>query len=361
MKINSSDVSILQSKMHFQVLDGLRGLAALVVVVFHFMEIAITDYNTNFIAHGYLAVDFFFCLSGFVISYAYDHRVVALGLKSFIKLRLIRLYPLVIIGSVLGLITFLIDPYSDYFTQYGFVKTCIIFITSILVIPYPIMPERYLNLFSLNAPTWSLFWEFVANLIYATFLYKIAKKGLLLVTCIAAISLCYVSYYRGNISGGWGGPSFVDGFFRIAFSFLMGMLMYRSNWIIKNKLGLPGMTALILIAFLFPYNDHWNWFAEPFIVIVYLPLLVSLGAGTSLAHHHQKINSFSGDISYPLYMVHYPFVWIFLTYVSTQKPPLSQLMYIIPISILLILILAYVISRFVDQPVRRHLTQRFIK
>ena len=58
---------LLKSKPHFEILDGLRGLAAVVVVIFHFMEIIITDFSKNFIAHGYLAVDFFFCLSGFVV------------------------------------------------------------------------------------------------------------------------------------------------------------------------------------------------------------------------------------------------------------------------------------------------------
>ena len=107
------DSGLLKTKPHFEILDGLRGLAALVVVIFHFMEIIIADFSNNFISHGYLAVDFFFCLSGFVVSYAYDNRIAGMGLKTFIKLRLIRLQPLVIIGSVLGLLTFLFDPYSN--------------------------------------------------------------------------------------------------------------------------------------------------------------------------------------------------------------------------------------------------------
>src|SRR5688572_10257848 len=100
-------------KPHFEILDGLRGVAAIAVVVFHFMEIAIPDPEKNFIAHAYLAVDFFFCLSGFVIAYAYDEKMAVIGIAGFIKRRLIRLHPLVIIGSVLGLLTFLFDPISD--------------------------------------------------------------------------------------------------------------------------------------------------------------------------------------------------------------------------------------------------------
>ncbi|MFC0185413.1 acyltransferase family protein [Pseudarcicella hirudinis] len=77
--------NILKTKQHFEILDGLRGVAALAVVVFHFMEIVYSDYSKNFIAHGFLAVDFFFCLSGFVIGYAYDDRIGKMGLTEFLN------------------------------------------------------------------------------------------------------------------------------------------------------------------------------------------------------------------------------------------------------------------------------------
>src|SRR3982750_333356 len=102
MNTGRIDTTILRTKQHFQVLDGLRGIAALSVVMFHFMEWVYTDYTRNFIAHGFLAVDFFFCLSGFVIGYAYDNRIGKMGVKEFFKSRLIRLHPLVVLGAVLG-------------------------------------------------------------------------------------------------------------------------------------------------------------------------------------------------------------------------------------------------------------------
>ena len=113
--MNQSQLSpgIVKSKAHFEILDGLRGLAAIAVVIFHFMEWVYSDFSQNFIAHGFLAVDFFFCLSGFVIGYAYDERIGKISVIAFLKLRLIRLHPLVIIGSVLGLLTFLFDPFSN--------------------------------------------------------------------------------------------------------------------------------------------------------------------------------------------------------------------------------------------------------
>jgi peptidoglycan/LPS O-acetylase OafA/YrhL len=199
---------ILKTKRHFDVLDGLRGIAALSVVTFHFMEMAISDYSKNFIGHGFLAVDFFFCLSGFVIGYAYDDRVGKIGIVEFLKSRLIRLHPLVILGSVLGLFAFLLDPFTDIQHAYSIGRVALIFLASTFLILFPAMTERSFNLLSFNAPAWSLFWEHVANLFYAVMLYKFGRRSLLLFTALAAAVLCMVGYHSGSLSGGWSGPTF---------------------------------------------------------------------------------------------------------------------------------------------------------
>jgi peptidoglycan/LPS O-acetylase OafA/YrhL len=353
--------TLLKSRKHFEILDGLRGVAAIAVVVFHFMEIAITDYNKNFIAHGYLAVDFFFCLSGFVIAYAYDTRAKEIGIGQFFKLRLIRLHPLVIIGSILGLLTFLLDPFSDLYAVYGFGKTVLIFLSSIFLIPYPVVEERFFNLFNLNAPSWSLFWEYIANILYIFVLYKIGQKFLWVLLLIAAGLICFVAIKSTNLAGGWGGTTFWDGGVRVFYSFLAGMLVYRSNWIIKNKLGFAGISILLLTAFLIPYADKYNWITEPILVLVYFPLLVALGAGATLTSSLKKVCKLSGEISYPLYMTHYPFIWIFLTYVATVKPKMSVLEIVIPISVLLLIAFAYFVMVFIDVPLRKYLKYKWLK
>ncbi|MCZ4243886.1 acyltransferase family protein [Pedobacter punctiformis] len=361
MITKETNVDLLKTKQHFEILDGLRGVAAIAVVIFHFMEIAITDYSKNFIAHGYLAVDFFFCLSGFVIAYAYDNRAEGIGVMQFFKLRLIRLHPLVVIGSVLGLLTFLFDPYSDFYTVYGLGKTLMMFLASAFLIPYPVMPERYLNLFCLNAPSWSLFWEYIANIFYIFILYKLNKKILIVLTVVAAVLICYVAVHSTNLSGGWGGPNFWDGGARVFYSFLAGMLVYRSNWIIKNKLGFIGVSILLVLAFLVPFSDQWNWLTESIMVLFYFPLLVALGAGATLTTSFKKICKLSGEISYPLYMTHYPFVWIFLTYVAVVKPKMSLLEVIIPVSVILLIVVAYLVMKFIDVPLRKYLKTKMIK
>lgn len=96
----------LESKPRYEVLDGLRGVAAIVVVLYHLLESYPTGLLTAYISHGYLAVDFFFALSGFVIGYAYDDRWDRMTLKSFFKRRIVRLHPMVIFGTIVGVCFF---------------------------------------------------------------------------------------------------------------------------------------------------------------------------------------------------------------------------------------------------------------
>ncbi len=360
MQNTTFNPKLLKTRPHFEILNGMRGLAALVIVVFHFMEIIITDFSRIYIAHGFFAVDFFFVLSGFVVAYAYDNRIAGMGLKTFIKLRLIRLQPLVVIGSILGLLTFVFDPYTNIYAAYGFRETAMLFITSVFMIPYPVVSERYFNLFNLNAPSWSLFWEYVANLAYATILFRASKKILTILVVIGAVALFYIGWQYGNLLGGWNGETFLHGFARISFSFSMGMLIHRSGWIIKNKLGLLGMCALLMLAFLVPYNEQWTWLIEPLIVIFYFPLLVSLGAGATLSSKYNKINKLSGDISYPLYMTHYPFMWIFANYVVAEQPSMNELAWVIPVSTIALVALAYVVMQIIDTPIRSYLKTKLV-
>ncbi|MCO4292254.1 acyltransferase [Solitalea sp. MAHUQ-68] len=345
----------VKTKQHFKILDGLRGVAALAVVIFHFMEWVFTDYTKNFIGHGFLAVDFFFCLSGFVIAYAYDDRLEKMGVKEFFKSRFIRLHPLVILGTVLGVIGFFFDPFAAY-PAYGFGKLILLILCSVFLIPLPIMEERFFNLFSFNAPAWSLFWEYVANIFYAFVLYKIGRRSLLALTIVAGLGICFISYRSGNLMGGWGRDSFWDGGVRVAYSFLAGLLIYRSQWIIKNKIGFTGLAILLSMAFLMP-SFKWNWLSEGIVVLFYFPLLVSIGAGTFLSPRIEKVCEFSGKISYPLYMTHYAAIWVFGNYCTSKKPPMADLPLIIISGTILLILIAYVVMVVYDIPVRKYLTR----
>lgn len=357
MNSSTPSATLLKTRQHYEILDGLRGVAAVAVVVFHFMEIAIPDYSDDFIAHAYLAVDFFFCLSGFVIAYAYDHKLSKIGVGTFFKLRLIRLHPLVIIGSLIGLAAFLFDPFSNLWTQYS-EKIWLLFGTSCLMIPYPVVKERFNNLFHLNPPTWSLFWEYIVNIFYAFVLIRVRNKLLWLLVIVGGAWLFWESYRSGYIGVGWSGETFWGGATRVFFSFSAGLLIYRIKWIIRSRLGFATIGVLLLAALLFPFSKQYNYIIDPVIVAFYFPLLVALGAGGTLRSWFSGLCRFCGRISYPLYMVHYPFIWIFLSYVEKYKPTLAEMGWIAAAGTLLLIGLAYVVLVFVDEPVRNYLKNR---
>lgn len=356
MQVNNANTG-LRSKQHFKVLDGMRGVAALAVVVFHFMEIVYTDYTKNFIYHGFLAVDFFFCLSGFVIAYAYDERMKQLKPGPFFARRLIRLHPLVVIGTVLGLLTFLFDPFGSQAANYSAGKIALLFASGIFMIPMPAMSDRYFNLFGLNAPAWSLFWEYIANIVYALVLWRINKRWLLVLLAPAAIGIGLVAHREGSLVGGWSGGTFWDGGVRVCYSFLAGMVVYRFNWTIKNKLGFAGMGILLLPALLMPFSSY-NWLTEPLVVLIYFPLLVALGAGTEPTAATNKICIFSGNISYPLYMTHYCALWMFGNYYANHHPSKGVLAVIVITGIVVLTVFAWLVMVIYDVPVRKYLNKR---
>ncbi len=144
----------------------------------------------------------------------------------------------------------------------------------------PAVRERYFNLFHLNPPTWSLFWEYIANIFYALILVRLPKKVLWVLTALAAVALAYESYRSHHLSVGWGGDNIRGGGIRVSFSFLAGMLVYRSRWISKVKAGFCFNKPIIITGvFVSVFNETFSWFADPLVVIFYFPLLIMMGAG----------------------------------------------------------------------------------
>lgn len=359
MFVTSLSSETTPSKQHFDTLDGLRGIAAIAVVIFHFMEIVHPDPTENFIGHGFMAVDFFFCLSGFVMAYAYDDRLLKMGLPTFFKSRLIRLHPLVILGSVLGLLAFLFDPFGGNPQVYSAGRMLLIFICSMLMIPFPVMEDRFFNLFGLNAPSWSLFWEYVANIVFALVLVRLSRQILLILMVLAGLWLAYVASSAGSLLGGWAGSNFWDGAARISYSFLAGMLIFRYKLIIRNGFGFLGMTLLLVAAFLMPVS--WGWQAELAVVIIYFPLIVALGAGATTGSGFKNVCKFSADISYPLYMTHYAVMFSFFNFYATYKPEGVQLICIIIAGLTLLILFAYLVMKYYDLPLRRYLMAKLRK
>lgn len=352
-----TEATWLQSKQHFHLLDGLRGVAAVGVVIYHYMEWVYPDFTQNFIGHGFLAVDFFFCLSGFVIGYAYDGRLSQMGLRQFFLSRLIRLHPLVVLGSVLGLLGLLADPIANHAAAYSAGYLALIFLMSLLLIPFPVMEERGFNLFNINPPAWSLFWEYIANIVYGLVLVRLPRRVLLMMLVPAAVGMVWVSQRAGNLMGGWSGGTFWDGGVRVAYSFLAGLIVYRFQWIVRNKLGFPVLAILLSATLVLPWFEQ-NWLAELVVVLLFFPLLVALGAGATVSGWTQKLCVWLGNLSYPLYMTHYVGIWWFGTYLTTSHPDSGTLPWIIGGGTVLMVLFAWLMMRVYDQPLRNYLTRK---
>lgn len=351
--------NLLASKQHFEVLDGLRGLAALSIVVFHLYEFMVPDYTQSPIGHGYLAVDFFFCLSGFVIGYAYDERAKELGLMTFFRNRLIRLHPMVIWGSVAGLLGYIFDPYIGAVSvaKAGAGKIILAFICSIVMLPFPWLPKRASGLFPYNTPAWSLLMEYIINIFYGLVLLRMNKRWQLVLLGLSAIWICAVARHRGWIITGWDGPTFTDGFPRVFFSFLAGLTVYRFNLIIRNRLNFLLFGALLIGILMFPHRDN-DWITEMLLVMLGFPLLVSLGAGATANGWISSFCNFTGRLSYPLYMSHIWAVWFFGNYISAKKPDAVEMYTVAVIVFSGCVLLGYLVMRFYDEPVRKWLSSR---
>ena len=188
LKTQHSPIPPGSEKHHYHILDGLRGVAAIVVVWFHIFEAYATSHVDQIINHGYLAVDFFFMLSGFVIGYAYDNRWKTMTTREFIKRRLIRLQPMVAIGALIGALIFYFQgcPVWDV-SQVAVISLFAATFVNILLIPSPPgMEIRGLGeMYPLNGPSWSLFFEYIGNLLYALFIRKLSTRSLAILVVAA--------------------------------------------------------------------------------------------------------------------------------------------------------------------------------
>ena len=179
-------------KSHYEILDGLRGIAAILVVTFHVFE----TYNggsrfTQMINHGYMAVDFFFLLSGFVVAYAYDDRWGKMTTWNFFKRRLIRLQPMVIMGSIIGGLFFYFQacPMFSPIAQTPVWQMLLVMVVGFTLIPLtPSMDIRgWQEMHPLNGPAWSLFFEYIANILYALIFRNFLKRHWLFLSfCLPA-------------------------------------------------------------------------------------------------------------------------------------------------------------------------------
>jgi peptidoglycan/LPS O-acetylase OafA/YrhL len=362
-------------KRHLEVLDGLRGTAAISVVIFHFQELSVGLAHPDglWLRHAYLAVDFFFCLSGYVIGYAYDDRCGRMSIRQFFTARLIRLHPLVVLGVVLGLASFLFDPFNAGANAVNGLqmqnasawKLAVSAIGGILMIPSWELPNRVGAYFPLNWPSWSLMWEYLANIAYAVLLWQMKRSWLVVVVVLSAVGLGVSAFTVNAVILGFAWGQMLHALARISFSFGAGLLLFRYGAVIRTRLGFGALSLIMLLLFLGPfgspsYGSHapFNWIYELAVVLLVFPLIVALGAGAQTSGPVGSLCNLSGRISYPIYMVHYAFVMIFFNYHWTRKISTEALPWAIGVLTILIVLISYGILVLYDEPLRRWLTRR---
>jgi peptidoglycan/LPS O-acetylase OafA/YrhL len=361
----------LATKPHYPILDGLRGVAAIIVVTFHLAEPFSTGNLDKFVNHGYLAVDFFFLLSGFVIGYAYDDRWHKTTVSSFFKRRIERLQPMVVLGMTLGAIGF----YFTDSTIWPLIhtvpvwKTLLVMLIGYTILPVPLSLDirGWQEMHPLNSVGWSLFFEYIANILYAVWIRKFSILALSILVGIAAIALAHLAISNGDVSGGWtlNMEQVRIGFIRTMYPFFAGLLLSRIAKPTKIKNAFLWCSLLVAIVLYMPRiggaTHLWlNGIYDSVCIIIVFPLIVYLGAsGVMQTQRENAICKFLGKISYPLYMVHYPLVYFYVAWISNDKG--ITMVQAWPYALLILIaavVFAYVALRWYDEPVRKWLGKK---
>lgn len=367
------DNNHLGTKPHYQLLDGLRGVAAIIVVLFHLAEPLSGSRFDNVVNHGYLAVDFFFLLSGFVIGYAYDDRWDKLTIGGFLRRRFERLQPLVVLGMTLGAIGF-------YFTDsaiWPLIHTVPVWkLVVVMLIGYTLLPvplsmdiRGWQEMHPLNSVGWSLFFEYIANILYAAGLRKLSNKALALFILLAGGVLSYfaVTNSNGDVAGGWtlNAEHMRVGMVRTIFPFFAGLLLSRVARPVYIRNAFLWCSLLLAAVLLIPRiggAEHlWmNGLYEAFCIIVVFPAIVYVAAGGRVrSETEDKVCKFLGAISYPLYMTHYVLLYFYVAWVSNHKG--ITLTEAWPYALLTFsgaIALAYASLKWYDEPVRAWLRKK---
>ncbi len=358
------------TKPHYLILDGLRGVAALMVVFFHVFEAFATSHLDQRVNHGYLGVDFFFILSGFVVAYAYDDR--QLRPLEFLKRRLIRLQPMVVFGAVLGAGLFYFQKSSVWDVSTVTVSALLLAtVMNALMVPAPqgIEVRGLGEMFPLNGPTWTLFFEYIGNLLYIVFLRRLSTPVLGGLVFLAGCGLATFAMAGplGDVCAGWAltGTEVTGGMLRLLFSFSAGLLLSRLFKPVNVKGAFWICTLALVVLLGWPRiggaEKLWlNGLYETVCILVVFPLLVVAGASGKVTHAFTgRICKFLGDISYPLYLVHYPFIYMYYAWVKNKGLTFEASFPGAAALVIGSVVLAWLALKFYDIPVRRYLSRRF--
>lgn len=289
----------------FYTLDAMRGAAAILVVLFHSGDVAL-----RVVPGGYLAVDFFFALSGLVIAKAYEQRLRdGLSLGRFMTDRLIRLWPMFILGVSFALVKDLArivvhDPgalsLSDLLRALG---------AEVFMMPSPVNGK---DLFPLNGPAWSLFFELLINVAFALFMFKTRRVWLLPIVAVGAALVIASTLGAGNTNVGWSWQTSPGGLGRVTFAFTVGVIIHRLG--VAQPVRRSWFMALPIVALgalmMLPITGSWRVPFDLTVALLVSPALLILGGRWQVPDRLERACEVLGDLSYPLYAIHFPLLFV---------------------------------------------------
>lgn len=331
-----------------------EGLAALAVIFYHRRDLLSGD----FFAHGYLAVDFFFMLSGFVIAHAYEDKLLSgMSFGDFFARRLKRLLPLVFVGALLGLSA---DVLRGLWKNNPALVSDALYVFPFSALALPNPPTRFFDAFGVNPVVWSLFFEIIANVLYALCIRRLSNKVLAMVIIASGAALVAISINFNGIEVGNHYITIQLGIVRVIFPFSVGVLLYRLRRASWSSLGGVAATfvAVALAGVLLAPVDSpaANYLFDLVAVMAVFPALVMIGSQVrafgSKANHVMET---SGTLSYAVYMLHLPLL-------GALHFPLARFEASVPMKFVVylatILPFAYAATFFYDKPVQAVLNRR---
>lgn len=324
----------------------MRGLAALLVVIFH-----ADPFFGQVIPGGYLAVCMFFVLSGFVIEHAYGHKLrTKLGLWTFTKLRLIRFYPLYLVGLAAGVA---LELAQIQLGAKSAISYEILFAQAALALIF--VPAFFeIDAFPINVPAWSLFIELLVNIAYGATAGRLKDRTLYVIAIISAFVFGAYLYLNKNQIPGPHVHDLPMAFVRAVFSFTMGVIAYRHR---KSFDVSPlWVLLLILILLLAPVPDAYRFLYDLICIVSVFPLLVWIASGAE-AYFLKKWMIILGGVSYAIYAIHYPIIWI--SRGAADKLNLS--FPLVGIAMLTsLVVVCHLLDKIYDQPLRNCLKHRLL-
>jgi peptidoglycan/LPS O-acetylase OafA/YrhL len=348
------------SQHHFSALDGLRGIAALVVLALH----ALTPFNLDYLVpHAVLAVDFFFLLSGFVIGYAYEHRLLAnMSVREFIRIRLIRLYPLILVGTLFGFLVFCLKSVLEHHAAESSSTIVIALACNIFMLPTSLIHDQgWESIYPFNPPAWSLFFEILINVIYALLLRKLSGRAFKVILVFSCSVVFVQAYYLHGVVGGETLRTIAYGFGRVVFPFFLGIFLFR--WQLAHnqfRFSLPVVIlSVLLVGTLICPSGPLKWIYESAIVVFLFPAIVILGARTEPTPAVEAACLFLGKLSYPLYILHYPFIRLFSHLARVLAIRSDQIWILVSVEMICAVVFAIIAMKVFDEPVRAWLTMQW--